>query len=294
MIKINLLGQVEKPKKPKAPKRESHLPVSKKYIYIGLLLVAIVTLVYTYLPEQQEEQVTVVPQPVPQQPEPVPQKPDTIPEPVAEEKPPSEPIKSPVQEKISDDFTIRAASVNKTEVDGYCILRDAVPNNINYTLISVTENNFISELVTTNSRMKELFQNNVLKHNFKVIGANTGGIPPALTTYIWGALPKSNAGNTAIDKFHKPEEIIKEMRSIGRRSGFVLKAYSVKESAPQGSYKLSSIMFKFSGADKNTVSFLKKLTNENKNFVIVKISGVPDKIKNMVQIALNLEVFIPA
>ena len=41
-------------------------------------------------------------------------------------------------------------------------------------------------------------------------------------------------------------------------------------------------------------SELKKLKKEQYNYIIIKISGVPDPIKKGVQIALSLEVFIPS
>ena len=293
MIKINLLGQVDKPKKPRGKKEKIKIPISRRYVYIGLLLISVVFVLYIYIfSPEPESPVSVVPQPV--QPKPPPPAVDTVqqPAPVEKEEPPPEP--EPKKE-ISDDYIIRAASINSKEIDGYCILRDAVPKGVNYTLITVTESNFIAELLTRSKKMVDGFKNNLSKKNLKIAGVNISKRSLYLTTHIWGSLQKSssNPGTASIEKFHNPSEIIKKMRNIARKSGCVLKAYRVKDPVPYKTYKLSPVMLKFYGSDKKTIDFLKRVQKERDNFVLIKISGVPDPVKKKVHIALNLEVFMP-
>ncbi len=293
MIKINLLGQVKRPKKPR--EKRYKIPISRKYVYIGLLLVSVIFVLYIYVfSPEPEAQVSVIPQPVQPKPPPPPPVPDTVQQApaVVEEEPPPKP--EPKKE-ISDDYIIRAASINRKEIDGYCILRSAVPKGVNYTLITVTENNFISELLTRDKRMVDGFRNNLSKKKLKIAGVNVSKRSLHLTTHIWGSLQESssNPNNVSIEKFHKPSEIIKKMRSIARKSGCVLKAYRVKEPVTYNTYKLSPVMLKFYGSDAKTIAFLKRVQKERDNFVLVKISGVPDPVRKRVQIALNLEVFMP-
>ncbi|MFC1558410.1 hypothetical protein ACFL40_03545 [candidate division KSB1 bacterium] len=297
MIKINLLGQVKRPKKPREKKEKLKIPISRKHAYIGLLLVSVVFLLYIYvLSPEPEAEISVVPQPVqPKPPPPSPAAPDTAqqPAPVVKEEPP--PPKPEPKKEISDDYIVRAASINRNQIDGYCILRDAVPKGINYTLITVAENSFISELLTRNSLMVDGFKNNLSKKRLKIAGVNISKGSLHLTTHIWGSLQEGsvNPNNVSIEKFQKPAEIIRKMRSIARKSGCILKTYRVKEPVPYNTYKLSPVMLKFYGSDEKTIAFLKTVQKERDNFVLVKISGVPDPVRNRVQIALNLEVFMP-
>lgn len=143
--------------------------------------------------------------------------------------------------------------------------------------------------------MVEGFRNNLSKKKLKIAGVNISKGSLHLTTHIWGSLQESssNPNNVSIEKFHKPSEIIEKMRSIARKSGCVLKAYRVKDAVPYNTYKLSPVMLKYYGSDKNTIALLKRIQKERDNFVLVKISGVPDPVRKRVQIALNLEVFMP-
>ena len=130
----------------------------------------------------------------------------------------------------------------------------------------------------------------------KILRVNKSEGPLGSTTNVWGLLPdditKSNV-SASIEKYYNPSEIIGRMRNIGKRSGLILKAYSIGETSNRDKYNVSSIMLKFYGSDNNTIDFMNKLKKEQSNYVIIKIAAVPDTVKNIVQIAFNLEIFMP-
>ncbi|GAI20483.1 unnamed protein product, partial [marine sediment metagenome] len=178
----------------------------------------------------------------------------------------------------------------------------AVSKKIEYNLITVNEGYFISEIIVESK--DEIAQydidlkGKIPEGGIKIIGVNETTETNKLIAQIWGYLEsyKGLPEKTEIPfkEFYKPSEIISKIKSIGKKSGFVIKSYAIQKTFEQDNYQKSPVLLKLQGYDENSINFLKSLKKENLNFLIQKISGVPELDKKSVLIAINLEVFVPS
>ena len=303
MIKINLLGIGEKSKKPIKRKEKKRSSSIKTILYLVILLIAVGLFIYVYSPDLLNF---------------IPLKPIdevSIPEPIQIEVPEkSEPTIDTTQmtaEKgapkpqpvvITGDYLKKAYFNNQREINGFSALREAVSNKIEYNLITVNEGYFISEIIVDSK--DEIAQYNInLKGKIpeggiKIIGVNETIETNKFIAQIWGylesyeGLPEST--EISFKEFYKPSEIISKIREIGGKNGFVIKSYAIQKTFEQDNYQKSPVLLKLQGYDENSINFFENLKKENLNFLIQKISGVPELDKKSVLIAINLEVFVPS
>ena len=303
MIKINLLGIGEKSKKPIKRKEKKRSSSIKTILYLVILLIAVGLFIYVYSPDL----LNFIPlKPVDEV---------SIPEPIQIEVPEkSEPTIDTTQmtaEKgapkpqpvvITGDYLKKAYFNNQREINGFSALREAVSNKIEYNLITVNEGYFISEIIVDSK--DEIAQYNInLKGKIpeggiKIIGVNETIETNKFIAQIWGylesyeGLPEST--EISFKEFYKPSEIISKIREIGGKNGFVIKSYAIQKTFEQDNYQKSPVLLKLQGYDENSINFFENLKKENLNFLIQKISGVPELDKKSVLIAINLEVFVPS
>jgi len=303
MIKINLLGIGEKSKKPIKRKEKKRSSSIKTILYLVILLIAVGLFIYVYSPDL----LNFIPlKPVDEV---------SIPEPIQIEVPEkSEPTIDTTQmtaEKgapkpqpvvITGDYLKKAYFNNQREINGFSALREAVSNKIEYNLITVNEGYFISEIIVDSK--DEIAQYNInLKGKIpeggiKIIGVNETIETNKFIAQIWGylesyeGLPEST--EISFKEFYKPSEIISKIREIGEKNGFVIKSYAIQKTFEQDNYQKSPVLLKLQGYDENSINFFENLKKENLNFLIQKISGVPELDKKSVLIAINLEVFVPS
>jgi len=303
MIKINLLGIGEKSKKPIKRKEKKRSSSIKTILYLVILLIAVGLFIYVYSPDL----LNFIPlKPVDEV---------SIPEPIQIEVPEkSEPTIDTTQmtaEKgapkpqpvvITGDYLKKAYFNNQREINGFSALREAVSNKIEYNLITVNEGYFISEIIVDSK--DEIAQYNInLKGKIpeggiKIIGVNETIETNKFIAQIWGylesyeGLPEST--EISFKEFYKPSEIISKIREIGGKNGFVIKSYAIQKTFEQDNYQKSPVLLKLQGYDENSINFFENLKKENLNFLIQKISGVPELDKKRVLIAINLEVFVPS
>ncbi|MFC1562475.1 hypothetical protein ACFL4Z_00315 [candidate division KSB1 bacterium] len=304
MIKINLLGKIEEPKKPPKVKRErKSIFTARTIIYSFVLLIAVGVLIYTYFPEILgiSEPVAYVPPPI-QAPVVTKQAEDTTKQVVKKEEPKPEPPPEPQKPEIVEDYLINAYFTNQMELNGFSALRDAVSEGTEYTLITVDEKHFIAEFAAESKYNIAQYNINLKKRipegGIKIIDVHETAKENKLIAQIWGYLYENNGlkkeYEVSFKEFYKPSEIISKIRKIALESGFVLKSVKTLVSFEKDNYQKSPVLLKFQGIDNNSVRFIENLKKENLNYAIQKISGVPEINKERVSIAISLEVFIPS
>lgn len=222
---------------------------------------------------------------------------------------PKEPVK-PKQEipkqkeekpmPVAGDYLTNAYLINQRELSGFSALREAVSGNISYSLITVNNGQFISEILV--STKDEIAQYNINVKNkisgggIKIVSINETADTKKLKTQIWGNLDayKMPKGKTEISlkNYYKSSEVISKIRSIAKKSGFVIKSSVIQNSFEQDNYQKFPVTIRIGGYDGNTVGFIKNLQKENLNFIIQKISGVPDKKE--ILIVILFEIFVPS
>jgi len=319
MIKINLLGIEEKPKKPIKRKGKKKTSLTEKILPFVILIIVGGLFIYIYFPDllnfiplKPKDEVSII-EPVQIE---VPEKsePATDTAPIAEVKEEAKPELKPVKEVPkpqperpkpavkTEDYLIKAYFNNQREINGFSALRSAVSKKIEYNLINVNEGYFISEIIVDSK--DEIAQYDIdLKRiipegGIKIIGVNETIETNKLIAQIWGylesykTLPEKT--ESPFKEFYNPSEIISKIRGIGKKNGFVIKSYAIQKTFEQDNYQKSPVLLKLQGFDENSINFFESLKNENLNFLIQKISGVPELDKKSVLIAINLEVFVPS
>ena len=315
MIKINLLGIREKPKKPIKRKEKKRKSPTKTIFYIIILLFAVGLGIYTYFPElfdliplKLKDRLIIPEKGIP--PIDTTQKlavKEAAPPEIEPEKPPEKDVPKPKPEITkptlkTEDYLKMVYINNQREIDGFSALRGAVSKGIEYTLITVNEDYFISEIVADSKDEIAQYDINLKSRipegGIKIIGINETVETKKLTAQIWGYLDsyKGMLEKTEIpfNEFYKPSEIISKIRRIAKKNGFVIKSYTIQKAFEQGNFKKSPVLLKLQGYDENSINFLESLKKENLNFLIQKISGVPELDKKSVSIAISLEVFVPS
>ena len=307
MIKINLLGKHKESKKPEKVKKKRETSGTRTLLYIVILLMAVGLALYTYFPELFDFAFL---EPTPEIPAPkemakvVPPPPDTTQkvaavEEVKEEEPP--PSKPPVvREAKPGDYLSRAYYGAQRDMNGFSALRSSIPKGIDYTLITINEGNFITELITGSK--DQIAQYNInLKGKLtggelKIIGINEIAESNKAKANIWGSidLSKGSSGQALFKDFHEPSKVISQIRTIARKNRFVIKSYIIRDAVQAGSYKTYPVLLKLQGYDVNCVKFVESIKSLNLNFYIQKIASVPQTDKNRVMLAFNFEVFVPS
>ncbi|NVM02823.1 MAG: hypothetical protein HWN67_10830 [Candidatus Helarchaeota archaeon] len=316
MIKINLLGIREKPKKPIKRKEKKRKSPTKTISYIIILLFVIVVLfIPTYFPDlfnfisSKLKDKLIIPEkgiPPIDTTQKLAVKEEAQPE-IEPEKPPEKDVPKPKPEITkptlkTEDYLKMVYINNQREIGGFSALRGAVSKGIEYTLITVNEDYFISEIVADSKDEIAQYDINLKSRipegGIKIIGINETVETKKLTAQIWGYLDsyKGMLEKTEIpfNEFYKPSEIISKIRRIAKKNGFVIKSYTIQKAFEQGNFKKSPVLLKLQGYDENSINFLESLKKENLNFLIQKISGVPELDKKSVSIAISLEVFVPS
>jgi len=319
MIKINLLGVGEKQKKQIKNKEKKGSLYIKTIFYLVILLIAVGLFIYEYFPDLlnfiplkpiDEASITKPVQiEVPEKIEPTI---DTaqmgaVKEETKTEIKPEKKVFKPQAERPkpavkTEDYLKKAYFNNLREINGFSALRGAVSKKIEYNLITVNEGYFVSEIIVDSK--DEIAQydidlkGKIPEGGIKIIGINETIETNKLITQIWGylesyeGLPETT--EISFKEFYKPSEIISKIRIIGRKNGFVIKSYAIQKTFEQDNYQKSPVLLKLQGFDENSINFLESLKKENLNFLIQKISGVPELDKKSVLIAINLEVFVPS
>jgi len=311
MIKINLLGYREGAKKPvKRKERKGRLP-TKTILYVVILLIAVGLGLYEFFPgllniisskpepaeieipekaamiEDTTKQVAL------QQEVPPAIKPEKLPEEVKPE------ISKP--RVLTDDYLKKSYFMNQTGINGFSALRGAVSQGMEYSLITVNDGYFISEIIADSKDEIAQYDINlkskIPEGGIKIIGVNEITETKKLKAQIWGYLNSyirlKEETKISLKEFHKPSEIISRIRAIAKRNGFVIKSYVIQKSFEEDNYKKSPVLLKLQGNDKNSIAFIENLKREYLNFVIRKISVVPSLDKIRVSIAITFEVFEP-
>ncbi len=304
MLKINLLGKIEEPKKAARVKRErKSIFTTRTIVYSFTVLIALGLVLYTYFPQLFGISEPVVYVPPPKKATPV-VKPavDTTEQVAEKEEPKPQPPPEPQKPIIIEDYLINAYFTNQMEFNGFSALKGAVLGETGYTLITVSEKHFIAELVVDSKESIAQYNINLKKSipegGIKIIYTNESFKDNKLIAQIWGYLfvniDSKEKSNASFKEFYKPSEIISIVRKIARRNGFVLKSFKTLEPSQQGNYQISPVILKLQGSDKNSIKFVESLKNENLNFAVQKISGIPEIREERILIAISLEVFIPS
>ncbi len=228
---------------------------------------------------------------------------EEIPKPKTEVQKPKEEIPKPKEEApkpVAGEYLTNAYLINQRELSGFSALREAVSGNMNYSLITVNNGQFISEiLVGTKDEIAQYninVKNKLPESGIKIIGINETTETKKLKAQIWGYLDsykmQKEKTEISLKNYYKPSEVISKIRSIAKKSGFIIKSFVIQNSFEQDNYQKFPVLIRIGGNDGNTVDFLKNLKKENLNFIIQKISGVPDNKE--ILIAIIFEVFVPS
>jgi len=297
MIDINLARKI-KEKKPKPSKRTP--PNPKLIIVLSSICILFIifyvfgdAIVGLFIPKPSFQPISQITQQQVQPPVDTPQ----VEQPVVEEQPPEE-ENLPIEETETTE-PVTAVSWNYSQSSlhftAYIAFTEALPENLDYKVITVSGDRIIAELETTAntqlSRIQSSITNQLPMYSFSFT-------PNGTNLQVWGSLKsRQDYTGTAPDiKYADAEANVDALNAIAKTHNITLEAQNLTGPIIRDNLTVFPGWIKFYGSESSMLAFLTQLKNEKLSLNIVRIvssySGKRQLKNQKIQLFFQFELII--